>query len=127
MGIRLLKSCWGESNNDLMNDRRQFARAEVKWPVTIVSSEQQASGEIENISQVGASIYSQNLHPPGQELSLEIQPPNRQSFFVFAKAIWGVDADSPESPYRFVFGAQFEYILEDDIQFLGGIVSKQSH
>ena len=110
-----------------MNDRRQFARAEVKWPVTIVSSEQQASGEIENISQVGVSIYSQNLHPPGQELSLEIQPPNRQSFFVFAKAIWGVDADSPESPYRFVFGAQFEYILEDDIQFLGGIVSKQSH
>ena len=122
-----MKLYWGERYNDLMKDRRQFSRVEVKWPVTIVSSEQQASGEIESISQVGASIYSQKLPPPGQELSLEIQPPNRQSFLVLAKAIWGVDADSPESPYRFVFGVQFEDISEDDIQFVAEIVSKQSH
>jgi hypothetical protein len=110
-----------------MKDRRQFARAEVKWPVTILSPEQQPPGEIKSISQVGASIYCQKLPPAGQELSLEIQPPNRQSFLVFAKPIWAVDADSSESPYRFVFGVQFEYISEDDLQFLGEIVSKKSH
>ncbi len=110
-----------------MKDRRQFARAEVKWPVTILSPEQQPPGEIKSISQVGASIYCQKLPPAGQELSLEIQPPNRQSFLVFAKPIWAVDADSSERPYRFVFGVQFEYISEDDLQFLGNIVSQQSH
>ena len=107
-----------------MKDRRQFARAEVKWPVAILSPEQKAPGEIESISQVGASIYSQQLPLPGRELSLEIQPPNRQSFCVFAKVIWGVDAGSPEKPYRFVFGVQFEDISEDDIQFISEIVSK---
>jgi hypothetical protein len=110
-----------------MIDRRQFARAEVKWPVTILSPEQQPPGEIKSISQVGASIYCQKLPPAGQELSLEIQPPNRQSFLVFARPIWAIDADSSESPYRFVFGVQFEYISEDDLQFLGEIVSKKSH
>ena len=119
-----MKLYWGERYNDLMKDRRQFSRAEVKWPVTIVSSEQQASGEIESISQVGASIYSQELPLPGQELSLVIQPPNHQSFCVFAKTVWGIIADSPEKPYRFVLGVQFEDISEDDIQFISEIVSK---
>jgi len=107
-----------------MKDRRQFPRAEVKWPVTIISSELKASGEIESISQVGASIYSQELPLPGQKLSLEIQPPDRQSFCVFAKTIWGVDAGSPENPHLFVIGVQFEDISEDDIQFISEIVSK---
>jgi hypothetical protein len=110
-----------------MKDRRQFPRADVKWPVTIISPEQQPPGEIKSISQVGASIYCQKLPPPRKELSLEIQPPNHPSFLIFAKPIRVVDVDSSESPYRFVFGVQFEYISEDDIQFLGDILSKQSH
>ena len=110
-----------------MKERRQFTRAEVEWPVTILSPEQHILGQIKNISQVGASIYCQELPSAGPELSLEIQPPNRQSFIVFAKTIWAVDADSSESPHRFVFGVQFKYISEDDIQFLGEIVSNQSH
>jgi hypothetical protein len=110
-----------------MKDRRQFARAEVEWPVTILSPEQHTLGEIKNISQVGASIYCQKLPSSGPELSLEIQPPDRKSFLVFAKTIWALDADSSESPHCFVFGVQFKYISEDDIQFLGEIVSKQSH
>ena len=110
-----------------MKERRQFTRAEVEWPVTILSPEQHILGQIKNISQVGASIYCQELPSAGPEISLEIQPPNRQSFIVFAKTIWAVDADSSESPHRFVFGVQFKYISEDDIQFLGEIVSNQSH
>jgi hypothetical protein len=109
-----------------IKDRRQFARAEVKWPVIILSSEEKLPGEIKSISQVGASIYCEKPPPAGQELGLEIQPPNRQSILVFAKPIWAIDADSSESPHCFVFGVRFEYISEDDIQFLGDIVAKQS-
>ena len=108
-------------------DRRQFARAEVKWPVIILSSEDQPPGEIKSISQVGASIYCDKLPSTAQELRLEIQPPNRQPIIVLAKPIWSVDADTTESSYRFVFGVQFEYISEVDLQFLGDIVVKQSH
>ena len=111
----------------LIKDRRQFARVEVKWPVIILSSEDQPPGEIKSISQVGASIYCQKPLPAGEELGLEIQPPNRQSILVFAKPIWAIDADSSESPHCCVFGVRFEYISEYDIQFLGDIVDKQSH
>jgi hypothetical protein len=95
--------------------------------VIILSSEDQSPGEIKSISQVGASIYCQKPPPTGEELGLEIQPPNRQSILVFAKPIWAIDADSSESPHCCVFGVRFEYISEDDIQFLGDIVDKQSH
>jgi hypothetical protein len=107
-----------------VKDRRQFARAKVKWPVTILSPEQKSPGEIESISHSGARIYSQELPLPGQKLSLEIQPSNHQSFCVIAKTVWGIIADSPKKPYRFVIGVQFEDISEDDIQFISEIVSK---
>jgi hypothetical protein len=73
-----------------------------------------------------ASIYCQKPLPAGEELGLEIQPPNRQSILVFAKPIWAIDTDSSESTHCCVFGVRFEYISEDDIQFLGDIVDKQS-
>ena len=106
-------------------DRRQFARAESKWPVIIISPDSQTLGEIKRISQVGASIYCDKLPSTAKELCLEIQPPNRQPIKVSAQPIWSVDADSSERPHYFVFGVRFEYISEDDIQFLGDIVAKQ--
>jgi len=109
----------------LSKDRRQFLRAEVKWPATIIPSGRPTSAEIKNISQTGASIYSQQLPPVGQEFRLEIQPPNRQSIIVSARPIWAIETGSPEISYRFVFGVQFEYIAEDDIRFLGDIVANQ--
>jgi hypothetical protein len=110
-----------------IKDRRQSARAQVKWPVTILSSKDQPPGKIKSISQVGASIFCQELPSAPQELRLEIRPPKRQPIIVLAKPIWSVNADSLESSYRYVFGVQFEYISVDDIQFLGDIVAKHSH
>ena len=103
-------------------ERRQFARAEVKWPATIITSKPKTPGEIKNISQVGASMYCQELPPTGQEFRLEIQPPNRQSIIVSAKPIWAIENDSLEISDRFILGVMFEYISEDDIEFLGDVV-----
>jgi hypothetical protein len=109
----------------LSRDRRQFLRAEVKWPATIIPSSRQTPAEIKSISEAGASIYCQQLPPAGQEFRLEIRPPNHQSIIVSARPIWSVETGSPEISYRFVFGVQFEYISEEDIHFLGEIVAKQ--
>ena len=110
----------------ICKDRRQFLRAEVKWPATIIPSSRPTPAEISSISQAGASIYCQQLPRAGQEFRLEIQPPNRQSIIVAARPIWAVETGSPELSYRFVCGVQFEYISKEDIQFLGDIVAKQS-
>jgi hypothetical protein len=110
----------------ICKDRCQFLRAEVKWPGTIIPSNQPTPAEIKTISQAGASIYCQELPPVGQELRLVIRPPNWQSIIVSARPIWAIETDSPEISYRFVFGVQFEYISEPDIQFLGDFIAKQS-
>ena len=108
-------------------DRRQFLRAEVKWPATIILSSRRKPGEIKSISQAGASICCQELPPAGQEFRLEIQSPNRLPIIVSARPIWATENESPEISYRFVCGVQFEYISEADIQFIGDIIAKQSN
>jgi hypothetical protein len=106
-------------------ERRQFLRAEVKWPATIIPSSRPTPAEITSISQAGASVYCQQLPPPGQEFRLEIQPPNRESIIVTARPIWAIETASFEPSYRFLFGVLFEYISEEDIQFLGDLVAEQ--
>ena len=106
-------------------ERRQFARAEVTWPATIIASKSQPNGEMKNISQVGASLCCQDLPPLGQELRLEIQPPGRQPIIVSAKPIWALETDSLETSRRFMVGVKFEYISEDDVLFLGHLIDNQ--
>ena len=110
----------------ICKDRRQFQRAEVKWPATIIPFSRPTSAEISSISQTGASIYCQQVPPAGQEFRLEIQPPNRQSIIVAARPIWAVETGTSEISYRFVCGVQFVYISEEDIHFLGDIIAKQA-
>lgn len=107
-------------------ERRQFPRAEVKWPATVITSNPHPPSEMMNISQVGASICCRELPPMGQEFRLEIQPPNYQTITVSATAIWAIEIDSLEISRRFVLGVKFEYISEDDVQFLGHVIDSQT-
>ena len=59
-----------------LHNRRQFARVEVKWPATIITTDGPFVGETIDISHVGLSIYCKELLPIGQEFRLELQPPN---------------------------------------------------
>ncbi len=106
-------------------EKREFLRAEIIWPVTIIASQLQVSGETKDVSQVGVSISCQETVPLGQEFRLEIYPPNRQPLTITAKAVWVTKSNPKEVPCRFVFGAEFEYISEDDIKFLGEAIASQ--
>jgi len=103
-------------------ERRQFARVEVKWPATIITSDGPLVGETIDISQVGLSIYCKEPLPIGQEFRLELQPPNCQPITSTAIAVWSMDTTFLERSRNFVIGAKFEYITEDDISFLGEII-----
>jgi hypothetical protein len=103
-------------------EKRQFARVEVKWPATIMASDGPLLGETIDISQVGLSIYCREPLTSGQEFRLEIQPPNRQPISATAMAVWSIDTTFLEGSRNFVIGAEFEYITQDDIRFLGEII-----
>ena len=105
-------------------EKREFLRAEIKWPATIIASQIQVNGETKDVSQVGVSISCEETLPLGQEFRLEIHPPNRPPLIITAKAVWVTKSNS-EVPCRFVFGAEFEYISEDDIKFLGEAIASQ--
>ena len=104
-------------------ESRQFARVEVKWPAIVIVSDTQIAAETEDISEIGVCIYCQELPPLEEEFRLEIQPPNRQSLLVTVKAVWTMPADSDGGLRRFAVGAEFEYITENDIRFLGEVVA----
>jgi hypothetical protein len=109
----------------LEREKRQFLRADIRWPVTVFTSDVKVVGETKDISQVGVSISCRALPPLGQEFRLEIQPPNREPLVVTAKAVWVKETTSREISCRFILGVEFEYISEDDITFLGNAVSSE--
>jgi hypothetical protein len=107
------------------SDRRRFERIEVKWPTTVITSEGEFTGETKSVSQVGASFYCRELPPIGQEFRLEIQPPSRQPILVSVKSVWAMEQVPSENYSRFVVGAEFEYISETDVQFIGKVIAQQ--
>jgi hypothetical protein len=106
-------------------EKRQFARIQVKWPATVITSNGQLAGETLDMSQVGFSIYCKEPLPIGQEFRLEIQPPNCQPINATAIAIWSMDTTFLEGFPSFVIGAEFEYVTEDDIRLLGEAIKNQ--
>jgi hypothetical protein len=107
------------------SDRRRFERIEVKWPTTVITSEGEFTGETKSVSQVGASFYCRELPPIGQEFRLEIQPPSRQPILVSVKSVWAMEQVPSENYSLFIVGAEFEYISETDVQFIGKVIAQQ--
>ena len=106
-------------------DRRRFERVEVKWPTTVIIGKGEFAGETKSLSQVGASFYCRELPPMGQEFRLEIQPPGHQPILVLAKSIWAIEQIPQENFNLFIIGAEFEYISEADVHFIGKVIARQ--
>ncbi|MEJ2364971.1 MAG: PilZ domain-containing protein [Deltaproteobacteria bacterium] len=109
----------------LKSDRRRFERVEVKWPTTVITGNGEFAGETKSLSQVGTSFYCRELPPMGQEFRLELQPPGHQSILVLAKSIWAIEQIPLESSNLFIVGAEFEYISEADVHFIGKVIAHQ--
>lgn len=107
-------------------DRRRFERVEIKWPAIVITSYGESTGETKSLSQVGASFYCRKLPPIGQEFRLEIQPPNHKPILVSARSIWAMEEEVPlDNSSLFIVGAEFEYISEKDVKFLGKVIAEQ--
>ena len=106
-------------------DRRRFERIEVKWPTTVITGNGEFTGETKSLSQVGASFYCRELPPMGQVFRLEIQPPGHQPILVLATSIWVIEQIPLENSDLFIVGAEFEYISETDVHFIGKVIAHQ--
>ena len=104
-------------------ERRGRPRVKNKWPVTLVLSDSQIEGEVDNISPIGAFISLKESPPLAGSLRVVIKPPNRQTLNVRGEIIWSETFTSDEGELRTGLGVRFIHISEADSQFLHDLVA----
>jgi len=100
------------------SERREYARAEVKWPVTLITPEAQIEGEIENFTSKGLFVSCAEVPPSEGILRLVIKVPGRPTMNVAGKVIWSTIIDATESGAKLGVGIQFTEISESDLKVL---------
>ena len=89
-------------------ERRLQPRVEVKWPVTMLTSEGAIQGETRDISMQGAYIYCDQPFPLHERFVLSVKAP-AASMQVMAQVVWSNNAparqvdEAPGMGVRFIW------------------------
>jgi Tfp pilus assembly protein PilZ len=105
-------------------ERREYPRAGVKWPVTLITPEAKIEGEIENVTSKGLFVSCAEVPPSEGILRLVIKVPGRQTMNVAGKVVWSTIVD--ESGAKLGVGIQFTEISESDLQVLHQAMTEQT-
>jgi hypothetical protein len=107
------------------SERREYPRAEVKWPVTLITPEGKIEGEIVNFTPKGLFVSCAEVPPSEGILRLVIQLPGRPTMNVAGKVIWSTIIDTTESGAMLGVGIQFTEISESDLKILHEAMTEQ--
>lgn len=105
--------------------RRQYSRTSVKWPVTLLTSQDKTEGETENVSPTGAFISCTVVPLSEGSIRLVIKVPGHQPINVAGKVVWSKVLNPNKGAPSFGVGVQFTKISENDIHFLREVMSKR--
>ena len=106
-------------------DRRLQPRIEIRWPVTVLTTQTTIEGEIHNLSPSGAFISCKVVPPLEVSFFIIIKPPERQTISLAGKAVWSTTLESDASNSRLGVGVQFTNITPGDRRFLNQFVKIQ--
>jgi hypothetical protein len=107
------------------SERREYPRAEVEWPVTLITPEAQIEGEVENVTPKGLFVSCAEVPPSEGVLRLVITVPGRPTMNVAGKVIWTTIIDTTDSGAKLGVGIQFTEISESDLQVLQEAMANQ--
>jgi hypothetical protein len=98
---------------------REYARAKVSWPLSLLTAQGPVEGEVRDISLTGALIHCRELPDPDKPIPMAIEiPEQRHSIFATREMIRldieGAETDQPS----FLLGVRFADISDDDLGFL---------
>ena len=105
--------------------RRQYSRTSVKWPVTLLTSQDKTEGETENVSPTGAFISCTVVPLSEGSLRLVIKVPGHQPINVAGKVVWSKVLNPNKGAPSFGVGVQFTKISENDSHFLREVILKR--
>ena len=107
-------------------DKRQFPRVEVTWPVTMLTAQGPIEGEVNNISLGGAFVHCQVQPESNKTFRMIIKVPHSRQFLrasarVARSNIYNPEgADEPRG-----IGVRFVEISDDDRQYIREVVAEQ--
>ncbi len=107
-------------------EKRQFPRVEVTWPVTMLTAQGPIEGEVNNISLGGAFVHCQEQPESNETFRMIIKVPHSRQFLrasarVARSNIYNPEgADEPRG-----IGVRFVEISDDDRQYIREVVAEQ--
>jgi Tfp pilus assembly protein PilZ len=103
-------------------ERRLQPRVEIRWPVTVLTTQTTIEAEIRNLSPSGAFISCKGEPLLEGSFFIIIKPPERQTISVAGKVVWSVTLQSEESNSSLGVGVQFTNITPGDRRYLNQFV-----
>ena len=105
--------------------RRRYSRTSVKWPVTVLTSQDKTEGETGNVSPSGAFISCRVVPLSEGSIRLVIKVPGHQPMNVAGKVVWSKVLNLNKGEPSFGVGVQFTKISENDSHFLREVILKR--
>ncbi|MEJ2365342.1 MAG: PilZ domain-containing protein [Deltaproteobacteria bacterium] len=103
-------------------ERRLQPRVEIRWPVTVLTTQTTIEGEIHNLSPSGAFLSCKGILALEGSFFIIIKPPERQTISVAGKVVWSTALQTEESNSSLGMGVQFTNITPGDRTYLSQFV-----
>ena len=107
-----------------MPEKRLHSRAEVSWPVVILTSHGATVAETKNIGASGAFILCRARLRPKEKLRVFVMAPNRNSINISAEVAWSNPICSDEDSPPCGVGIRFTRISPADRQYLKDVIAE---
>lgn len=106
-------------------EKRQYPRAEITWPVTVITHNGPVDGRTENLSLTGTLIRCPEVPDLDDHFRLVFKPAARQLLLATAEMIWS-DIFLNDKYAFYAMGVRFTYIPDHDQQLIGEVVSRHT-
>jgi hypothetical protein len=111
-------------NTRATSEKRLTSRAEVSWPVVILTSHGATVAETKNIGASGAFILCRAPLRPKDKLRVFVMAPNRNSINISAEVAWSNSLCSEEDDPPCGVGIRFTRISPADRQYLRNVIAE---
>jgi hypothetical protein len=103
-------------------EKRQFSRTEVNWPVILLTPQRILGGEAKNIGLGGRRINKKTDPLEDESFRIFIKPPTSKRFLLLsAEVAWKRQHENAEGLPSSGVGVQFTKIAGSDRQFLSSL------
>lgn len=108
----------------IVPEKRLHSRAEVTWPVVLLTSQGATVAETKNIGASGAFILCRAHLRPKEKVKVFVMAPNRNSLNISGEVAWSNPLCSEEDTPPCGVGIRFTRISPTDRQYLRDMISE---